>query len=236
MANKIVIFSFSPIAKQIAKVLSKKDYSIIVIEENTELITQAKEQGYSVKNLSLMKDENIILAGLDSKEVKAFFCVSEDKHINLFVTLSVRNINKDIKIISTSFNSEDKKTILLAGANKVINPYEVGALRIFRFLHKPLILDVMDNILFSDSNIQIAEFTIKENTIYDGLYLKDIKLSHENDIIILGIQDKEISEDFIFYSTGINHIINHGDTLVLLGYKEQLNSFKKLINSYKKQK
>lgn len=234
MANKIVIFSFSSIGKQIAQVLSKKNYSILIIEQNPDLIEEATKLGYAVENISLMKDENIISLGLDSNDIKAFFCVSEKKHINLFVTLSVRNLNSDLKIIATSFNSDDKKTILLAGANKVINPYEIGALRIFRLLHKPLILDVMDNILFSESNIEIAELTIKKNTIYDGKYLKDIKLSHENDIIILGIQDKQISEEFIFYSVGINHIINSGDTLVLLGYSKHLEHFKKLVNSYKK--
>lgn len=232
MSNKIVIFSFSSIAKEIAKVLSKKNYTILIVEENELLANEARSAGYSVEMSSLMKDDDIISLGLDSRNIKAFFCVSNDKHINLFVTLSVRNLNKDIKIISTTFNSEDTKAMLLAGANKVINPYEIGALRIFRLLNKPLILDVLDNILFSESDIQVAEVTVKEGTIYDGAFLKDIKLSHENDIIILGIQDKQISEDFIFYSSGIDHRIDHGDTLVLLGYSKQLLQFKKLLNSY----
>lgn len=233
MENKIIIFSFSSIAKQIATVLSKKKYDILIIEENESLAKKAKSLGFKVEQKSLMDDEDIISLELHTKKIKAFFCMSDNKNINLFVTLSVRNLNKNIKIISSSFNSEDNKTMILAGADKVINPYEVGALRIFRLLHKPLILDVLDNILFSESNIEVAEITIQKNTIYDGVYLKDITLSHENDIIILGIQDKEISEEFIFYSCGINHKIDHGDTLVLLGYSKQLEQFKKLLNSYK---
>jgi voltage-gated potassium channel len=227
MKNKIIIFSFSKIAIQIAKVLSAKNYHIIIIEENEELIKKAKTSGYEVKNLSLMDDDNLLEIGIANDDIKAFFCVSENKNNNLFVTLSVRNLNKELKIISVSFSSEDNKTMLLAGANKIINPYEIGALRIFRLLHKPLILDVLDNILFSKSNIQVSEITIEKDSILDGVYLKDIKLIEKFDLIILGIQDKELGDKFIFYSSGINHKIDAGDTLVLLGLSNNLEDFRK---------
>ncbi|MEA2050898.1 MAG: NAD-binding protein [Campylobacterota bacterium] len=231
MENKIIIFSFSKIAIQIAKVLQQKKYHITIVEENDEKAQKAKQAGYNVEKLSLMEDENILSIGIQDKNLKAFFCVSEDKNINLFVTLSVRNLNKDLKIISVSFTKEDNKTMLLAGANKIINPYEIGALRIFRLLHKPLILDVLDNILFSESNIEVSELTIKKDSIFDGVYLKDIDMTQKYNLIILGIQDKEISDKFIFYSSGINHKIDYGDTLVVLGDSKDLQSFKKLINT-----
>jgi voltage-gated potassium channel len=228
--DKIIIYSFSQIAKKIAQTLQDKNYHVIIVEDNQELCNQAKELGYETKQLSLMDDENIIAVGLDKEEIKAFFCLGDDKNTNLFITLSVRNINKEIKIISVSATKEDNKTLMLAGANKTINPYEIGALRIFRSLHKPLILDVLDNILFSTSNIEIAEITIQKNSVYDGIYLNDLKLIDKKNIIILGITDKEISENFIFFSTGINHKIDAGDVLVVLGRSNDLKEFKKLIS------
>ena len=227
--NKILIYSFSQIAMQIAKVLQEKNYHIIIVEENEQLLNKAKQLGYEVKNISLMEDENIIKVGINDNNIKAFFCLGDDKNTNLFITLSVRNLNKDIKIISISSTKEGNKTMLLAGANKVINPYEIGALRIFRLLHKPLILEVLDNILFSESDIEVAEITILDGSILDGIYLKDLKLIDKEDIIILGIQDKEIGDKFIFFSTGINHKIDVGDTLVILGHSKNLKRFKKEI-------
>ncbi|MEA3384529.1 MAG: NAD-binding protein [Campylobacterota bacterium] len=228
MSNKVIIYSFSKIAIQIAKVLQQKKYHIIIVEEDIELSKKAKQNGYEVQNISLMEDENILSLGVTNKETKSFFCVSDDKHKNLFVTLSVRNLNKELKIISVSFTKEDNKTMLLAGANKIINPYEIGALRIFRSLHKPLILDVLDNILFSESNIEVFELTIQKGSIFDGVYLSEINITQKYNLIILGIQDKEISDKFIFYSSGISHKVDFGDTLVVLGYSNDLLNFKKL--------
>ncbi len=200
------------------------------MEENEDLINDAKALGYEVKNVSLMNDDAIIEIGINDDDIKAFFCLGDDKNTNLFITLSVRNINKDIKIISISSTKEGNKTMLLAGADKVINPYEIGALRIFRSLHKPLILEVLDNILFSKSDLQVEELTIQKASIFDGVYLKDLKIINRDNIIILGIQDKEISDKFIFFSTGINHKIDAGDTLVVLGHSKDLKNFKQLIN------
>jgi len=229
-SNKIVIFSFSKLAIQIAHILHQKNYEIIIIEEDVELVKEAKELGYEVKQISLMDDKNIISLEMD-KNIKAFFCVSDDKNNNLFVTLSVRNLNPKLKIISVSFATQDNKTMLLAGANKIINPYEIGALRIFRLLNKPYILDILDNILFSESNIEVSEITIEKNSILDGIYLKETNIIEENNLILLGIQDKEIQDKFIFYSSGINHKIDYGDTIVLLGNNNDLQNFTQLINN-----
>lgn len=234
MENKVIIFSFSNIAQQIAKTLQQKHYHIIIIEEDKELSYKAIQLGYEVKEVSLMEsDENIHALNLDDSSIKAFFCMHEDKNINLFITLSVRDICKEIKIISVSFTSEDNKAIILAGANKIINPYEIGALRIFRLLHKPYILDLLDNILLSESNIEVSEVTISKNSIFDGIYIQDTTLLEKYNLILLGIQDKEISEQFIFYSNGINHKIDAGDTLVILGDPIKLKEFKLILNKSK---
>jgi len=230
MKNKIIIYSFSQLASKIAKTLKDKNYQVLIAEEDPELYNEAKSLGYDVYNLSLMEDENIIQMGLDQSDIKAFFCLGDDKNTNLFITLSVRNINKDIKIISVSSTKEDTKTLILAGADKTINPYEIGAMRIFRMLHKPLILDILDNILFGQSDIEIAEITIQPGSIFDGVYLDELNIIDKEDIIILGITDKEISDNFIFFSTGINHKIDAGDTLVLLGHSHHLKNFRKTLN------
>lgn len=230
VTNKIFIYGFNNIAEKIAKTLREKNYHIIVIEDDPNYSKKAKDFGFELYELSLMEDENIIKLGLNEQNIKAFFCLGEDKNRNLFITLSVRNINKSIKIISLSSTKEDNKTLKLAGADKTINPYEIGAMRIFRSLHKPIILDILDNILFTSSDIQIAEHTIEKNTIFDGIYLEDLRLIDKKNIIILGIQDREISDDFFFFSTGINHKIDAGDTIVMLGHAKDLKEFKKLVS------
>lgn len=228
--NKIIIFSYNEISHQIAQILQQKGYEILIAEEDEELQEKIKHDGFKVSELSLMEDENLEKIGLGDPHVKAFFCLNEDKNKNLFIILSVRNFNKDIKIISLSSDVDNNKPLLLAGANKVLNPYEISAFRIFRILHKPYIMDVLDNILFSKSDISVEEITVKKGSIFDGILLSELNQIKRGNIIILGIQDKELSEEFIFFSAGINHKVDEGDTLVLLGHLKELAKFKESVD------
>ena len=228
--NRIIIYGFNQFAKQTAKILRQKLYRVIIIEEDPILAEEARKLGFEIKNMSLMYDDNIKEAKIDHKRVKAFFCLDTDHSKNLFIILSVRNLNKNVKIIAISTNNDNDKAIFLAGANKVINPSEIGALRIAKHLHKPLLLNVLDELLFKNSDIDIEEITIQENTIFDGVYLDDLKHIDNKNVVILGIQDKEISDEFIFFSTGMNHKIDAGDTLVVLGHFQDLQKFRHMTN------
>lgn len=231
MKNKIIIYSFSKVGKEIAKVLKELEYLIFIIENDPKRYEEAKELGYNVEDISLLDDDNIIKLGINDDNLVAFFCLGDDKNLNLFVTFSVRNLNKDLKIVSLSSAKDDTKTLELAGANKILNPYELGGLRIFRLLHKSLILNILDDILFSKSNIQIAEVVIPVASIFDGVYLEDLRRIDRSNIIILGMQDREISNKFIFFATGINHKLDADDVLVILGPSKNLEEFRDMVNN-----
>jgi len=229
MSNTVIIYGYSNLGKKIASILKNKKYDLIIVEPDIKLFKEAKDAGFEkIYNYSLMEDNELLQIGINEK-VKAFFCTTKSILNNLFVTLSVRNLNKQVRIISSASTKGDGKKMLLAGANKIINPYEIGALRIFRMLHKPLILEVLDNIMFSDSKLNIAEFTIDEKSSLNGQFMREIDFNKNSNILVIGIADKELGEDFIFNSSGINHKIDVGDTLVVMGYSDDLKEFKKLI-------
>lgn len=225
--DKIIIYGYNNLGYKIAALLKIKSYNIIVVDFDKDRCEFAKNDGFEVYNYSLMNDEELIEIGIES--VKAFFCVSKSEQNNLFVTLSVRNLNKSVRIISTAKTKEDNQKMILAGATKVINPYELGALRILKLLHKPLILEILDDILFSNSELNVAEFTVTKQSLLNGKFLYDFDFSKEYDILIIGIADKELGEKFIFNAKGINHKIDEGDILVAMGYREQLEKFKIII-------
>ena len=64
-----------------------------------------------------------------------------------------------------------------------------------------------------------------KNSKLDGKTFADIDYT-KYDIIVLGIQDKQISKKFIFNINLYNHKIDVGDVLVVIGNKENTNRFK----------
>jgi voltage-gated potassium channel len=229
---KVIIYGYSNLGFKIANSLKNSKYEIIVIDFDEINYNKAILDGFKAFNKELLIDEELIEIGIKDN-IKAFYCVSDCTNNNFFVTLSVRNLNKNTRIISKANSKQDAKKMLLAGASKVINPYEIGALKIFRLLEKPIISHILDKILFGDSSLNIEEFTITNGSYLDGKYLIDFDFSKEFNIILVGITDKEISDNFIFNTHFKNHKIDVGDTLVAIGHKENLDKFNKYIKGGK---
>lgn len=228
--SKVIIYGYSNLGSKIANSLKKSKYEIIIVDYEKDNYNKAILDGFNAFHKELLEDEELIEIGIKNN-VKAFYCVSDSDNNNFFVTLSARNLNKNIKIVSKASSKQDNKKMLLAGATKIINPYEIGALRIFRLLEKPIISHVLDKILFGDSLLNIEEFTVIKGSYLDGKYLNDFDFTKDFNIIIIGLTNKELSDEFIFNSYFKNHKIDSGYTLVAIGYKENLDRFDKYMRS-----
>ena len=226
--SKVISYGYSNLGFKIANSLKNSIYEIIIIDYDETNYNKAITNGFKAFKKELLVDEELIEIGIEDN-IKAFYCVSDSSNNNFFVTLSVRNLNKDTKIISKSDSKQDSKKMILAGASKVLNPYEIGALKIFRLLEKPIISYILDKILFGDTLLNIEEFTIADGSLLDGKYLKDFDFSKEFNIIIIGLTNREISEEFVFNSHFKEHKIDIGDTLVAIGYKENLDIFNRYV-------
>ena len=228
----IIIYGYSKLAAEVAYRFKKKGTKVIIVEAGEEKKFALKDKYYDkFFEFVCYDDKELIEVGVKDKSLEAFFCLNNDFNKNLFVTLSVRNLNKDILIVSLAGNNNEAKKLKLAGASLILNPYETTAIKIFRKIHRPITLKILDDILYSDSSLEIIEYEVPPNSILEDKMSKEITIFEDFNIIMLGIQDKELSKNFIFTSRGINHKIDEGDILVLLGHKEDLEKFINEVNN-----
>ncbi|EDM24332.1 cation:proton antiporter regulatory subunit [Caminibacter mediatlanticus] len=95
-------------------------------------------------------------------------------------------------------------------------------------LKKPLTIKIIEEIIFEDNNLSFAEIEIPKNSFLDGRYIKEVyrEISQNYNIIIIAIVDKEMSENVQFVTKGINHKIDAGDILIVVGDKDDIERFK----------
>jgi len=228
----VIVFGYSKLGFNILQKISDIKNNIILVEPDPELLKLAKKDNVAsfYYDFECYDDEDLIKIGILENQVDSFYCVHNDFNKNLFVTLSVRNLRKDILIISQAGNENDEKKLKLAGASKILNPYDLTGTKIFRHIHRPMSLKIIDNILYGDSELKIKEILILEGSKLAGKDLKESTHFEQYDLIVLGIQDTELSHKFIFASSGINHKIDSGDTLVVIGKNKNIKEFKEYIN------
>ena len=93
-------------------------------------------------------------------------------------------------------------------------------------LNKPEVVSILDNTFFSNSSIEITEIEIQKNSIFEGKQIEEIDLKNQFSLLLLGIIDLELSSKMIFWAEGIDHKIDAGDVLVVIGLLKDIEHFK----------
>ena len=226
---KIAVFGFDKYGEKIANVLDKKDVKIVVFDDNEE--KRAKEKLYDVVKLHEINDEE--LQKVD--EIDYAICALKDEEKNLFLVLSLREVFPDVNIVAKVSNKENEYKYKLAGVNKILNPFEIIANRIMTILKKPLTLKVIEEIIFSDNKLSFSEIEIPENSFLEGKALKDIYKEIQNiyNLLIVGVVDKEKSDNVIFATRGMEHVLTHKNILVVVGDIDEIERFKNDLEIFK---
>jgi Trk K+ transport system NAD-binding subunit len=219
---RIALFGFDDFGERVASFLEKKDLVVVVLSEEEE--KRANEKLYEVIRLNSINDDEI-------KKIEDFdisIAVFRDEDINLFLCLTLKDLYPDKQLVAKVSDKGNEYKYKLAGVDKTINPYEVTANRIMTILKKPLTLKVIEAIIFEDNMLSFAEIRIPENSFLEGRYIKDIykEISSNYNILIIAIVDKEVSSNVQFITRGLNHKIDAGDILVVVGDRDEIERFK----------
>ncbi len=224
--REIILFGYGKLGHRVYEMLSTYFSKITVVEQTEALTMDAKEHGI-VKSFTIdyKHDQELVDLGLDGK---ILFCAMDEMALNIFLVLSLRSIAKNATIISISTSAENTRKLKFIGADKVIDIYEASANRIVDIITRPAVTRVLDEIIFVDNGISMEEIVIPSGSFLDGKYLHEVDFKAFG-LILVGIIDKEMGDDFIFVSRGIDHKFDAGDILVLLGETQDLETFYKAL-------
>ncbi len=228
-SRDIILFGYGKLGQRIYEMLSGTFSKITVVDNDEGHIEEARKNGCVTAELvDLTDDKKLEAIGL---EKKILFCAMDEMSMNIFLVLSFRSITIDTTIISISTSAENTRKLKFIGADKVIDIYESSANRIVDIITRPAVTRVLDEIVYVDNGISLEEIEIPHHSFLEGKYVHEIDFKAYG-LILIGISDKELGEDFIFVSRGIDHKFDAGDVLVLLGESSALERFyKKLMEA-----
>jgi len=228
MANAIaLIFGNNKYAYEILSNVKDKYQTVKIYSLNKE-DTYNKEQKVEHFDLS---DESMQIKECVDTENSIAFCVLEDTAENIFLTISLRENFPDLTIMAISSNKESANKLKMAGANKVISLVETTADIIANMLKKPISNKVLNDILYGESELKIAQIKIGDESHVKDEHVSSIDWSRYNGVIILSIMHKDMKSDFIYSSRAKHRIIESGDILVVVGYENDIQEFEKKIGS-----
>ena len=224
--HRIAIFGYEKLAVDIAESLKSIRNNVIVLDSNEENIRQAAKQGFKAAVVDYSRDQELRDAGI-GRDIDTVFCLLPDDAENIFLVISVRSVDPGVRIVAIADAPDSIPKFLAAGADKVIDPYEISGLKIWRMLRKPVISQVMEKTLMSKLDLNMAQVVINKESFLDGQVVGDLRLRDYYDLVLLGMVDCTLGDEFIFRTRGLHHRLDAGDTLVVIGPRAETGRLKR---------
>jgi voltage-gated potassium channel len=201
--------------------------SFIVIEPDIEQLK-------NVDNLNKLtyleedptKDEVLVRAGI--KRAKGLVSALSTDKDNLFVVLSARELNPQLRIVAQAVEQESEPKLLKAGADSVVLPNFIGGLRIASEMIRPTVVAFLDVMIRGrDIALRVEEAGILPGSQFIGQTLGEVEVPKRTGLIVVAIKDS--ADGRYHYNPGAATRLKQGDVLIVLGSIEQLENLKNLI-------
>ncbi|OBX23001.1 voltage-gated potassium channel [Gelidibacter algens] len=189
LSNHIVICGYGRNGKQAATKLMAYNKPFVIIEKSRDVINKNQSENSPFVFGNANEDDILLQAGVD-RAATLISALPNDAD-NLFVVLSARQLNKNIKIISRASQETSYNKLKLAGANNVILPDKIGGDHMASLVVVPDLIEFIDNLgIVGRSNINIEEISI--NRLYNTANIKTIKdldLRNKTGCTVIGFKD-----------------------------------------------
>lgn len=230
MINKknIFLFGYGNFGRQLYKNLSASGHDVTVVSAAEELLEREIEDNIKLATINMKRNDDILALNIHPQE-DLLYCAMSKTANNLFLVLTLRALFPHAKIIAISNTSENTRKLTYAGADSVIDLYEATSRRVVNMLTKPAVTKALDEIIYKQNNLKMAEIELPSHSFLDGVFVADIEFKSMG-VILIAIIDKELGHELLFTDHRINHKLDYGDVLVVIGLNENLNKLKDKIN------
>lgn len=213
LEGHVIICGFGRTGKEAAKVFVNSGRPFVVIEKDTAQVEIAPFHVDYVFSDDATRDEVLLQAGI-GKAAALIAALPEDAD-NLFVVLTARELNKEIKIISRAAYDTSVKKLKTAGANNVIMPDKIGGAHMATLVMNPDIKEFIDKMSTHESD----KFRVAEIESLKTIPLSDLNCWNEIGATILGIKTPD--GDYLM-NPQPKTILYNGSKIIVMGSSEQV--------------
>ncbi len=217
-ADHVVVCGWGQVGRAIASTLRRSGQSVVVIDRRVDLVFAEDETASMMSVTGEATDDNVLLAaGID--RAKSLVVALDGESDNLFVTLSGRSLNENLFIVTRAVGPASAPKLLQAGADRVVNPHEIGAERMSSFVLQPNVADFLGETM-ADRNfeVRLGEIDVASRAGLSGRALADSGLLDETGLTLLAVRHRDGSfehrRDPEFAPAG-------DDVLIVLGTDDQ---------------
>jgi voltage-gated potassium channel len=226
MENHVIICGFGRNGQQAAKELAAHKQPYIVIDQSHDLIIKNMDRQDIFLEGDATQEELLKRAFIE--KARALISTLPIDADNLYVVLTARSINPNLKIISRASDESSEKKLKMAGANSTVMPEKVGGSHMATLVARPDVMEFLEHLSVHGTEPTNLEEIFCHNIHPDleNKTIMELGMRKQTGVNIIGYKSPE--GQFILNPDPETRLCN-GSKLFILGTAEQVKKLKEIM-------
>ena len=218
ISNHAIICGYGRIGQILAHELHASKFPFVVVDLDDGRLALAEESGYLFVKGSATEEETLQRAHVERAVVLA--TVLPQDTLNVFITLTARNLNKHLRIIARGEQPSTEKKLKQAGADEVVLPASIGGTRIAHSITRPATMKFLGDTrgLVSEElkhlGVEIDELRLHKHTHLVGKTVLELQNMSDGHLLVIALQRADGS---VLRSGFIEEVLHEGDAVIIIG-------------------
>jgi voltage-gated potassium channel len=220
----VIICGFGRIGQILAEDLTSHSVPFVVIDVNTKQVADGNSLGYLTLTGDATDEDVLQAAGVE--RAKTLVSALDSDADNVFLTLTARTLNRDVRIIARGEQESTKRKLIQAGANRVVLPAVIGARRIASMVTRPHAAEVIDQMTDRKMlDVDLEEVTLAETSPLAGKTVRSADPRHRHQVLVVAV--RRPTGEMIF-NPDAGQELAADDTLIVMGRGEAITEFRRV--------
>jgi voltage-gated potassium channel len=218
ISEHAIICGYGRIGQILAHELSTSKFPFVVVDLDDARLALAEESGYLFVKGSATEEETLLRAHVERAVVLA--TVLPQDTLNVFITLTARNLNRRLRIIARGEQPSTEKKLRQAGADEVVLPASIGGTRIAHSITRPATTQFLgDNRgLISEElkhlGVEIDELRLHKHTHLIGKTVLELQNMSDGHLLVIALRRADGS---VMRSGFLEEKLHSGDSVIIIG-------------------
>jgi voltage-gated potassium channel len=214
----VIVCGWGRVGRAIARELAEAGTPLVIIDRDPDRVAMIGGHAFILGDAT--SDDVLREAGIDrARALVAALATDAD---NLFITLSGRALRPDLFIVARAREESSVDKLDRAGADRVVNPQEIGGARIAAFVLQPHVTEFLD-VVMHDRGIEyrLEEVTVATESPLVGQSLRDAHVRDRTGALVLALRD---ADGQFATNPDPDTVLVAGQVLIAIGTETQLKA------------
>lgn len=221
LKDHFVVVGYGRLGQTIVEELVASRVPVCVIDSDPAALARLAAAGLPYVSGDGSNDDILRAAGILRARGVAVAVSSSAEAV--FVTLSARELNPKLNIVTRVSDTEHALKAKRAGATSVVSPHTMGGWRMAHGLVRPHASSFLDlATLATHAEIQLDEFIVPPSSAFNGVSIKRMRLGERYGVLVVAVRR---ADGTMIPAPGADTELAGNDVIIVIGAPDKVQRF-----------